>query len=74
MTNSLPEEWHAAFIEFRKNNDHISNGRARQRVRAIRDDEWRVIEDEAARWENVSTRSAIARSSLDLYRRLSNQR
>lgn len=64
----LSISWHDAFRDFRRNGDAMSPAMAKARRETMTDAEWHRVTVEAQRWESVKRRSAIARSSLDLFK------
>lgn len=61
---TVPKPWSDAFVSFRLNSDHLTPESAKAFAAKLTDSDWAWIEEEKARWVNVTTKSNVARSCM----------
>lgn len=59
-----PKPWSDAFVAFRLNSDCLPPESAKAFAGKLTVEQWAWIDEEKARWVNVTTKSNVARASL----------
>lgn len=61
---TVPTPWHNAFVAFRLNADHLGPESAKAFAAKLTADDWAWVDEQKARWVNVTNKSNVARASL----------